>query len=107
MHLLKTALTQAAILSHEKHKGVKLTLSEGKCVISSRNPEQEEAIIECEVDYSGEEIEMGFNVNYLLDALTVVDTKAVELKMVSPESSLLITPVGDENSQMVIMPMRI
>jgi DNA polymerase-3 subunit beta len=104
---IKTALTQVIILSHEKHRGTRLAFSEGKMVVSSRNPEQEEATVECEVDYSGEEFEIGFNVNYLQDALTVINTKSAHLKFSSPESSVLITPADSEETKMVVMPMRI
>lgn len=103
----KTALTQVVILSHEKHRGTRLAFSAGKMVVSSRNPEQESATVECEVDYSGEEFEIGFNVNYLLDALTVINTPTTLLKFSSPESSVLITPADSETTKMVVMPMRI
>jgi DNA polymerase-3 subunit beta len=104
---IKSALAQVIILSHEKHRGARLAFSEGKMVVSSRNPEQEEATVECEVDYSGEEFEIGFNVNYLQDALTVINTKSAHLKFSSPESSVLITPADSEETKMVVMPMRI
>ena len=104
---LKTALAQVIILSHEKHRGARLSFSTGKLVVSARNPEQEEATVECELDYSGEEFEIGFNVNYLQDALTVINTKEAQLKFSSPESSVLITPADSEEAKMVVMPMRI
>jgi DNA polymerase-3 subunit beta len=105
--LFKSALTQALILSHEKHKGVRLSLSEGKMIVSARNPESEEAVIEMEAEYDGEDIEMGFNTVYLQEALGAIETNAVVLKLRSPESSILITPTEDDTVKMVVMPMRI
>lgn len=103
----KTALTQVITLSHEKHRGTRLAFSAGKMIVSARNPEQETATVECEVEYNGEEFEIGFNVNYLIDALTVINTPTTLLKFSSPESSVLITPAENETTKMVVMPMRI
>jgi DNA polymerase-3 subunit beta len=104
---LKAALTQVAILSHEKHRGARLSFSAGQVTVSSRNPEQEEAAVECAVDYAGEAFEIGFNINYLLEALAAVHTDTVYLKFNNPESSVLITPFDTEETKMVVMPMRI
>ncbi len=66
---LRQAMQRAAILSNEKYRGIRLDLGAQKLVIQAHNPEQEEAEEEVEVSYSGEPLEIGFNVNYLLDAL--------------------------------------
>ena len=72
---LKQSLTRASILSNEKYKGVRIQLTKGKLIALTHNPEQEEAEEEVEVDYQGQEIEIGFNVSYLLDALNIIKTK--------------------------------
>ena len=66
---LRQALQRAAILSNEKYRGIRFALKPNALMIQSHNPEQEEAEEEVEVTYEGEELEIGFNVNYLLDAL--------------------------------------
>ena len=70
---LRAALQRAAILSNEKYRGIRLSLKPNALLLQSHNPEQEEAEEELEVAYSGEEVEIGFNVNYLLDALAAVE----------------------------------
>ncbi|MDD2814874.1 MAG: DNA polymerase III subunit beta [Thiotrichaceae bacterium] len=104
---LKQALSRVAILSNEKYKGVRLSLSNNLLKVTARNPEQEEAEEELEIVYEGEEFEIGFNVNYLLDVLSVINAKEVDLRFNDPNSSCLITPHDVESVQYVIMPMRL
>jgi DNA polymerase-3 subunit beta len=104
---LKQSLSQAAILSIEKFKGVRLACSENLLTISGRNPEQEESIIECEVEYNNESFEIGFNVQYLLDVLNVIATDEIELHFTDSNSSVLITNRRQDDSKFVVMPMRL
>ena len=73
--ILRAALQRAAILSNEKYRGIRLAVKTGVLTLQSHNPEQEEAEEELEIAYQGEEIEIGFNVNYLLDALAAIDVR--------------------------------
>ena len=75
--------------------------------MQAHNPEQEEAEEELEVSYSGEDIEIGFNVNYLLDALGAVDGDDVTLSVLDGNSSCLIRQPGKNDSKFVVMPMRL
>lgn len=104
--LLRQALQRASILSNEKYRGVRLTLSENTAVVEANNPEQEEAVETVEVEYTGAPMEIGFNVNYLLDALGAVEGEQVRLAVSDANSSCLIT--GDEETtRFVVMPMRL
>lgn len=105
--LLRHALQRTAILSNEKYRGVRLELSENNVVLQANNPEQEEAIETLEVEYAGEALEIGFNVNYLLDALAAVDGSQVAFGMTDGNSSCLITDVGESATKFVVMPMRL
>ncbi len=104
---LRSALQRAAILSNEKYRGVRLDLSPKSLKIQANNPEQEEAKDEIEVEYDGDEMEIGFNVNYLLDALGAVDAEEVEMGFVDANSSCVIRGPGVEDSKFVVMPMRL
>jgi DNA polymerase-3 subunit beta len=104
---LRAALQRTAILSNEKYRGIRLSLRENLLTIQAHNPEQEEAEEEVEVSYSGEEMEVGFNVNYLLDALGAVDTDEVEIGLTDANSSCLVRPPGTTGSKYVVMPMRL
>ena len=105
--LLREALQRTAILSNEKYRGVRLELSENNVVLQANNPEQEEAIETLEVEYSGEAMEIGFNVNYLLDALAAVDGEQVEVAVSDANSSCLIRAPGSDSTKFVVMPMRL
>ena len=102
------ALGRVMLLSNEKYKGVRLTLSENLLTINAKNPSQEEATEEIEVDYNGEPLEIGFNGVYLLEAVAAVNTSNVQLAFTDSNSSVLITQNGDESvGKWVIMPMRL
>ena len=104
---LRQSLTRASILSNEKYKGVRIILKENSIKALAHNPEHEEAEEELEVEYGGDEMEIGFNVSYLLDALNVIDTEKVIMTIKDPNSSCLLLPDGDESCKYVVMPMRL
>jgi DNA polymerase-3 subunit beta len=104
---LRHSLQRAAILSNEKYRGVRLEFKTNCIRVQANNPDQEEAEDEVEVEYSGDEMEIGFNVNYLLDALAAVEIDEVEVGLVDPSSSCVIRASGDENCLYVVMPMRL
>jgi len=105
--LLRGALQRTAILSNEKYRGIRLIIRDSGVVIQAHNPEQEEAEEELEVSYSGEDIEIGFNVNYLLDALNAVEGEQVTLSVLDSNSSCLIRQPGRNDGKFVVMPMRL
>lgn len=105
--LFRHALQRTAILSNEKYRGVRLELSPNSVMLQANNPEQEEAVETLEVEYAGEAMEIGFNVNYLLDALAAVDSEQVEFGVTDANSSCLIREPGSERTKFVVMPMRL
>ncbi len=105
--LLKGALQRTAILSNEKYRGIRLIIRESGMVLQAHNPEQEEAEEELEVKYKGDDIEIGFNVNYLLDALGAIESEEVTLSVVDGNSSCLLREPGKDDSKYVVMPMRL
>lgn len=105
--LLKAALQRTAILSNEKYRGIRLVIKSGSIVLQAHNPEQEEAEEELEVSYTGDEIEIGFNVNYLLDALGAIESDQVTLAVVDGNSSCLLREPGNDDCKYVVMPMRL
>ncbi len=105
--VLLGSLARAAILTTDKFKGVRLSLSSGLLKISATNAEQEEALEELEVDYNGESIDIGFNVQYLMDVLANLKTDQIQLSLQDPNASALITTPSDAEFRYVVMPMRI
>ncbi|RME32754.1 MAG: DNA polymerase III subunit beta [Gammaproteobacteria bacterium] len=104
---LRHALQRVSILSNEKFRGVRLSLGNDELTVQAHNPEQEEAEESLPVDHQGQEFEIGFNVNYLLDALSAIRTSHVEFVFTNPDSSALLLPVDDVTRKYVIMPMRL
>jgi len=104
---LRQALLRAAILSNEKFRGVRWVLGDGVLKIVSSNAEQEEAHEELEVKYSGDALDIGFNVNYLLDVLNNVPGSAVDCAFGDSSSSALLSYASEKDFKYVVMPMRI
>ncbi len=105
--ILRHSLQRTAILSNEKYRGIRLNIKPGVLTLQAHNPEQEEAEDQIEVGYVGEEIEIGFNVNYLLDALGAIDTDRVAIGLTDSNSSCLVTAPGSTSARYVVMPMRL
>ena len=105
--IVRQALTRSAILSNEKFRGVWLKVDGSKLQLQTHNPEHEEAEEELEVAYTGAPIEIGFNVNYLLDALGAMRAEQFTLELKGADSSGLIYDAGGGPAKYVIMPMRL
>ena len=105
--VLRSALQRTAILSNEKYRGIRLALKGNSMTLQAHNPEQEEAEEEIEVQYDGDDLEVGFNVNYLLDAIAAIEGSEVEIGLTDANSSCLIHAPGNNSSRYVVMPMRL
>ncbi len=105
--VLRQGLQRASILSNEKYRGIRLNFDANVLRATVNNPEQEEALEEIDVSYSGDEIEIGFNVAYLVEALNAIKQEQVELTLIDANSSCLIRGVNDDASRYVVMPMRL
>ncbi|VEC47714.1 DNA polymerase III subunit beta [Klebsiella aerogenes] len=88
--ILKQAFARAAILSNEKFRGVRLYVSENQLKITANNPEQEEAEEILDVTYAGTEMEIGFNVSYVLDVLNALKCENVRILLTDSVSSVQI-----------------
>ncbi|QBK03977.1 DNA polymerase III subunit beta [Hylemonella gracilis] len=104
---LLASLQRAAILTSDKFKGVRLNIEPGTLRIASTNAEQEEAVDELDIDYSGDSIEIGFNVTYLIEVLGNMTQEMVRVELSDSNSSALVTIPDNANFKYVVMPMRI
>ena len=100
-------LQRAAILANEKFRGVRLVLSGNSLKIICTNSDQEEAEEELEVEYAGETLDVGFNINYLLDVLTNLSASQIVLSFGDANASALVTMPDRSDYKYVVMPMRI
>jgi DNA polymerase-3 subunit beta len=104
---LKQAFARASILSNEKYRGVRIVLEPDQMTVRASNPEQEEAEEIVAISYSGQRLEIGFNVSYLQDVLSAVSTETVRISVSDANSSALIEGPGADDSVYVVMPMRL
>lgn len=104
---LRHAFGRTSILSNEKYRGVRLLLSDGQLTIVANNPEQEEAEEQVEVDYQGDQLEIGFNVSYLQDVTAVLSSEKIKMTLSDSNSSALLEEPDEGDSVYVVMPMRL
>ncbi|XXQ68307.1 DNA polymerase III subunit beta [Neisseriaceae bacterium B1] len=101
------ALERSAILANEKFRGVRLQLNPGILRVSCSNNEQEEAQEELEIAYSGEELEAGFNISYIMDVLRSLGSEDIQIAFGDATRSTLFTMPHDTDFKYIVMPMRI
>ena len=105
--ILQSALSRASVLSNEKYRGVRFQLSQNKLKLTANNPEQESAEEEVDVIYKGSDLEVGFNIGYLLDVLNSIESETVSFEFYGEDSSCIIKEQNSEDDVYVIMPMRL
>ncbi len=103
------AIRRVSLLSTERSKGIKLNLSKGQISLFSSNPEIGEARDKVTAEYEGEELEIGFNSQYLLDFLTTAKSEKIRIELKDENSAVLMRPDGEDEIQYkyVLMPMKI
>jgi DNA polymerase III subunit beta len=101
------AMQRASILSNEKYRGIRMALAKNNLRLISTNSEQEEAEEEMEIKYSGDALDIGFNVTYMIDVLNNMGSENITFSFADANSSCLVTVPGDDDYKYVVMPMRI
>lgn len=104
--LLKEALTRVAILSNEKFKGVTFEISGDLLKLSTHNPEHDEAEEELVIDFKGKPLNISFNSQYMLDAVSNLDSELAVLSIAGNASSCFIEEPNDPLFKFIVMPMR-
>lgn len=106
-HDFLLGLKRVSVLASEKSHSVRMRTRAGELTVSCSNPEAGEATDDVPVEYSGPDIEIGFNAKYIIDALSSISDNNIMVKFTDPLSPTLITGLNDDRHQCVIMPMRI
>ncbi len=104
---LKQSLSRVSVLANEKARSIKLTLKDNLVLFTARNQDKDEALDEIMVHTKGEECSIGFNVAYLMDALSNLPEGEVLISFSTPYNSILITSQFAPNCQYIIMPVKI
>jgi DNA polymerase-3 subunit beta len=101
------SLSRVSVLSSEKYKGVRILTKENSLNISANNPEKEQGEENVDCEYKGEEIDIAFNVNYLQEILSTLDSEKIEINFFGSEKSCLITDPNSSDLKYVVMPLLI
>ncbi len=101
------AVRRVSLLSNEKSRLIKFTISPGLLHLTSFDPELGEAREELPVEYAGDEVVIGFNAKYISEFLSVVEGETLHMEFNDPLSPGLFTSPEEKDFQCVIMPMRV
>ena len=101
------SLSRVSVLSSEKYKGIRIITKKDSLNISANNPEKEQGEENLSCEYQGDEIDIAFNVNYLQEILSTIDSEKIEINFFGSEKSCLITDPNSENLKYVVMPLLI
>ena len=104
--VLRDALTRVAILSNEKFKGVIFDIAGDELKLSTHNPEHDEAEEEIIIDYQGQPLNISFNSQYMLDAVSNLDTELAVITIASNASSCFIEEPDQPLFKFIVMPMK-
>lgn len=104
---LRSLLGRVSILANEKYRGVRFHLKPGSLTVIAHNPEQEEAQEELPTEYQGDEVEIGFNANYISDAVAAIGSEEIEIGLTDSNSSCTLNAPGETRDRYVVMPMRL
>ena len=104
---LSEILSRVSVLSSDKFKGIKLNIKSNEVLVSANNPEQEEGEESFKSNYNGEEMEIAFNVNYIQEVLSNIDSNDCNINLYGSDKSCLISPSDDPNLKYVVMPLLI
>jgi len=104
---LKDMFTRASILSHENIRGIQLHITSNQLQVFANNPEHEQAEDCLDVNYEFDDLQIGFNVSYLIDVMNVLENDTVKFTFLNANSSALVESSNEDGSLYVIMPMRL
>jgi DNA polymerase-3 subunit beta len=101
------SLKRMSVMSSERFSGVKIEVSGGKVHLSSINPDVGEAKDEIDISYQGENMTVGYNVRYLIDAIDVIHEDTISLMMRGKEGPGVIQPIENKNYMCIVMPIKL
>ncbi|NQS97860.1 MAG: DNA polymerase III subunit beta [candidate division Zixibacteria bacterium] len=105
--LLKS-VKRVSLLSNIATRQVKVALESNHILISTCDAEQgSEAEEQLSMEYFGDPMAIGFNAQYLMENLRVLESDEVTMKFTSPDNATILRPTDDENILMLLMPVRL
>lgn len=104
---LLAALRRADIVARTEANKVILRPQSGNLLIEAESAEVGRAHEEVPIELQGEQTEIAFNAEYLIDALDVIPEERVQMDLCGPLSPGVLKPVGDSAYLYIIMPMQL
>jgi DNA polymerase-3 subunit beta len=105
--LISEAVDRVSTVSTDKTRAIKININKGNLLISATNPDKGSASENVDIDYDGEEVEIGFNSKYVLDVARQIKGNEILIKLSDSVSPTLVYDKDDTEVLFVLMPMRV
>ena len=102
-----SSIDRVATISSDKSKAVKFVLENNSLTLTVTNPDAGIAVEKVDVTYESDDLEVGFNINYLIDVLNSLEEEMVKFEFYGEDSSCVVKEPNSESEVYVIMPMRL
>ncbi len=103
----RSSLLRVAILSNEKNKGIQFEFKKDELILTAQNPEREQAEEIITIEYDNKPIQIALNSEYIIEAVSNIDSEKVRLTFSDNASSCIIEDIENNHYQFVVMPIRI
>jgi DNA polymerase-3 subunit beta len=100
-------LKRIVTMASEKGEGLIFQLQRGSVAVSSSSQDFGDAKEDIDVNYGGEDVAIGFNGRYILDALAIIETEEVQFELKDDMTAGILRPVGQEGHLCLVMPMKL
>jgi DNA polymerase III subunit beta len=108
--LLSESVKRVALVA-ERNTPVRLAFSAGQLMLEAGTGDEAQAEEVIEAEFSGDDLSIAFNPQYLLDGLTAIDSDTVRISFTEPGKPALLTgkpgPDGNPEFRYLLMPIRL
>lgn len=101
--MLIEALERTSLVSNS----IRLTISNKGVIITAKEPDKGKSYEEIPADFTGQELEIGFNVRFLLDFLKAVDAEEIIFKYIQEQKPALLQINGKNEYIYIVMPLKL
>ena len=105
--LISEAVDRVSTVSTDKTRAIKININKATLIISATNPDKGSASENIDIDYDGDEVEIGFNSKYVLDVARQIKGNDIIIKLSDAVSPTLVYDKDDKEVLFVLMPMRV
>ncbi len=106
-NILVDAIKRVKLLANEKTNGIKINFISNQLVVSASHNALGHGEEKIPVEYTGKEMEIGFNAKYILDTMSVIDANDITFDFNNELSPVIVRSDEDNAFLGIVMPLKI